>query len=207
MILPQDIEKESFARIAPHLEGLPLSSAEKEVYTRAIHTTGDLKLPLLRFSPGALEAGCRALKAGAGVFCDVGMVQAGVNRKKLSRWGGTTHCVISDPETIALAQAETSTRAAAAFRRFGKDLEGQVVVIGNAPTALLQVIELFRKQGVTPALTIGIPVGFVMAQESKEELMGCNLEWITLPGTRGGSAVAAACLNALLGLAERQLGE
>ncbi len=203
MILPQDIEKESFARIAHHLEGIPMSAAEKEVYTRTIHATGDLNLPLLRFSPGAVEAGCRALRAGAGVYCDVDMVQAGVNRRKLSRWGGATHCAISEPETIALAESLTITRAAAAYRRFGKTLEGQVVVIGNAPTALLEVLRLFREQGVTPALTIGIPVGFVMAQESKEELAGCHLEWITLPGTRGGSAVAVASLNALLGLAER----
>jgi precorrin-8X/cobalt-precorrin-8 methylmutase len=141
------------------------------------------------------------LAGGATIFCDVNMVVAGVE-PTAGRAGLRVVCGIADIATSTLAVAEGITRGAAAFRRNYIDdrdsLDGAIVAIGNAPTALFEVLRLVREEGIRPALVVGVPVGFVGAVESKEELAASELDFITLPGNRGGSNIAAAIMNALI---------
>lgn len=199
------IESESF-RIIDRLVG-PADPGDPRyvVSRRVVHATGDITLAdALSFTGDAIGAGIRALAGGAPVFCDVNMVAAGVG-PTARNLGLEVHCGIAEPETALVAASEGITRGAAAFRRRHREdsgaLDGAVAVIGNAPTALFELLRLARDEGIRPALVIGVPVGFVGAAESKEELAGSGLDAITLPGNRGGSNVAVAIANALMKMA------
>ena len=202
--LPQHpIEKQSFEIIDGLLNPDDPEDPEYQVIRRVIHTTGDIALAdWISASPGAVTAGIGALAAGAAIFCDVNMVVAGA-APTAALLGTPVECGMAADETAALARREGITRGAAAMRlRAGSGgLDGAVVAIGNAPTALFEVLRLVREEDVQPALVVGVPVGFVGAAESKEALSASGIPHITLAGSCGGSAVAVAITNALLRMA------
>ncbi len=175
------------------------------VVQRLIHTSGDLSFQdLTRFHPQAVPAAVEALRRSAPLIVDVEMIRAGLTARRLVPLGLMVHQWNADPAVIAQAQAEGTTRAVQAMRHGWRSglLTGGIVVIGNAPTALLEIIRLVREEGVRPALIIGVPVGFIAAAESKEALMTlADPPWIAIQGTKGGSTLAVAALHALMDLA------
>ncbi len=197
---PGLIEERSMAIIAPHLAGRSLTPAAAKIYSRIIHAAGDVDYANhIIIHPRAVEAARRALKAGCGIFCDVEMVRTGINKRRLGELGGSVHCLIADPAIAAAAKEAGITRSMAAMRAFGPRLHGAVVAIGNAPTALFELLKMMDATGIRPAAIIGVPVGFVGAAESKELLAAASpVPYITVAGTKGGSPVAAAAVNAIL---------
>lgn len=196
---PKAIENTSMAQIDKYLDGMTFDHGQRAVVKRIVHTTGDPSLAsMVKFHPQAISAGLEALRSGVRVFTDVNMVRAGINLKKLRKYGGTVYCAVHRPEVAVVASAQGITRSAAAFRLYGNKLDKQLVVVGNAPTALFEVLRLMQQGIASPAMIIGIPVGFVGAVESKELLTKFDIPYITLPGTRGGSPLAAAVVNGLL---------
>lgn len=197
---PMEIEHRSMEIIAPHLSGLNLNEAETKVYSRLIHAAGDVDYAtLIHLHPEAISRAQQALLAGCDIYTDVEMVRTGINKRKLSSFGGEVHCLIADSEIAEVAKAEGITRSMAAMRHFGKKMEGSIVAIGNAPTALFEVLRLVEEEGVRPACIVGIPVGFVGAADSKEALRQQDkVPYITVEGTKGGSPIAAAAVNAIM---------
>ena len=197
---PMEIENKSMEIIAPYLKGLYLDEAETRVYSRIIHAAGDVDYaPLIHIHPEAIAAAQKALQAGCNIYTDVEMVRTGINKRKLAQFGGEVHCFIADPEVAALAKAKGITRSMAAMRTFGHALDGAVVAIGNAPTALYEVLRLAAEEDIRPAAIIGIPVGFVGAADSKRQLAANrDIPYITVEGTKGGSPIAAAAVNAIM---------
>ena len=197
---PMAIENRSMELIAPHLEGLGLDERATKLYSRLIHASGDVGYaPITRVHPEAIDRAIEALKAGAHIYTDVEMVRTGINKKKLASFGGEVHCLVADPEVAVRAKEEGITRSMVAMRQFGKALDGSIVAIGNAPTALFEVLRLVREEGIRPACIVGIPVGFVGAAESKAALASHDIvPYITVEGTKGGSPIAAAAINALM---------
>ena len=197
---PMEIETRSMEIIAPHLAGLQLDEKATKVYSRIIHAAGDVGYaPIIRIGEGAIDKAVEALKSGCDIYTDVEMVRTGINKRKLASFGGTVHCRIADPEVAAAAKAEGITRSMAAMRAFGQELDGSIVAIGNAPTALFEVLRLVREEDVRPACIVGIPVGFVGAADSKKELAENGIvPYITVEGTKGGSPIAAAAVNAMM---------
>ena len=197
---PMTIENRSMELIAPHLAELHLDERETKLYSRLIHASGDVGYaPITRVHPQAIDAAIAALKRGVDIYTDVEMVRTGINKKKLASFGGTVHCLVADPDVAARAKAEGITRSMVAMRTFGKDMDGSSVAIGNAPTALFEVLRLVREEGIRPACIVGIPVGFVGAAESKAELAANDIvPYITVEGSKGGSPIAAAAVNALM---------
>jgi precorrin-8X/cobalt-precorrin-8 methylmutase len=203
--LGRNIEDGSFAIIDREVGHHNLNSEQWQVVRRVIHATGDFEFKdLMRFHPDALRAGTAALRSGAPIVVDVKMITAGLNEDRLKYYGCRTHCFISDDDVIAAAKADNSTRAIEAMRkaqRLGL-LDGAIVAIGNAPTALLAVVQMVETAGVRPALVIGVPVGFVSAAESKEAALELTaVPYIVARGRKGGSAIAVAIIHALLMLA------
>ncbi|MBI5190228.1 MAG: precorrin-8X methylmutase [Nitrospirae bacterium] len=200
---PRAIEKKSFEIIAEILGGRFPGGPEKDVVMRVVHATADPDFAdAMAFSSGAAEAGVLALRAGCNIVTDVMMLRAGVARKK-SGEPDRVYCFISDTDVAEDAKASGGTRAAAAMRKAVREgvMDGAVVAIGNAPTALYEVMRLVQDEGIRPALIVGVPVGFVGAAESKDELLGlAGVPFITCRGRKGGSPVGAAVLNALLKL-------
>ena len=197
---PMTIENRSMELIAPHLAELHLDERETKLYSRLIHASGDVGYaPITRVHPQAIDAAIAALKRGVDIYTDVEMVRTGINKKKLASFGGTVHCLVADPDVAARAKAEGITRSMVAMRTFGKDMDGSIVAIGNAPTALFEVLRLVGEEGIRPACIVGIPVGFVGAAESKAELAANDIvPYITVEGSKGGSPIAAAAVNALM---------
>lgn len=197
---PQEIERRSMEIIAPYLENLQITPSERAIYSRLIHASGDPELAAkIVIHPNAVAAGKKALTGGANIYTDVEMVRSGVNKKKLAAWGGEAHCLIGSAKTAERAKADGITRSMAAMRIFGEKLNGAVVAIGNAPTALYEVLRLIEEENVRPALIVGIPVGFVGAAESKDALVqNGKVPFITVTGNKGGSPLAAAAINAVM---------
>jgi len=203
---PAAIERQSFAIIDAEVPvPRPFENDEWEVARRLIHTSADFELlTLLRFSPRAVHAGVAALRSGAIIVTDTRMCQAGIPMRRLTPLGCKTVCYMDDPELAAKARELGVTRASLAVDR-AMALEGPLIfAIGNAPTALLQLLERMEQGLAQPELVIGMPVGFVNAAESKDRLMAQkNVEFVAIKGRKGGSALAAACVNALAELALR----
>ena len=197
---PMEIENRSMEIIAPHLEGLNLDEAQTKVYSRIIHAAGDVEYaPIIRIHPDAISAAQKAIKSGCNIYTDVEMVRTGINKRKLASFGGEVFCLVADPEVAAVAKEQGITRSMAAIRAFGKKLDGAIVAIGNAPTALFEVLRMIEEDGIRPAAVVGIPVGFVGAADSKEELAkNTKVPFITVAGTKGGSPIAAASINAIM---------
>ncbi|MEG6585515.1 precorrin-8X methylmutase [Dendrosporobacter sp. 1207_IL3150] len=197
---PAGIEARSMEIIAPYLTDYNLSPEETKVYSRIIHSAGDPEYAsVIRIHPEAIAAGCKALKSGRNIYCDVEMVRTGINKTRLAEYGGSVHCLIADPQVAVIAKEQGITRSMAAMRQFGEQLDGAIVAIGNAPTALFEVIKLMEQTHIRPALIIGVPVGFVGACESKDLLSEVSpVPYITVVGNKGGSPIAASITNALL---------
>jgi len=196
---PDAITRLSFKRIRAearlnHLPGLMDAVAERVVHAVASVEAADH----LRFSDGAPEAVRAALQNGASVLVDVEMVARGITRRFLPT-GNAVICCLSDEGVAEDAKARGETRSAVGVEHWGDRMDGGVVVIGNAPTALFRVLEIMLDGGPKPAAILGFPVGFVGAAESKQALMehAGNIPFITLAGRLGGSPVAAAALNAI----------
>jgi precorrin-8X/cobalt-precorrin-8 methylmutase len=201
------ITRQSTRIIRDRLGDFSLPDDELSVVIRVAHTTGDVEFgKSLLFSGGAVAAGARAIRSGGIVVADVGMVMAGLRIKRLERLGARALCLLDEAETIELAQRERITRSAAAMRRALPYLDGAVVAIGNAPTALFELLTIIRSGEARPALVVGTPVGFVGALESKEELWALEggIPRITNLSERGGSSIAAAVVNSLIAIAEEK---
>jgi precorrin-8X/cobalt-precorrin-8 methylmutase len=196
------IYRQSFAIIRREAELERFSAIEERVAVRVIHACGMAEAARdLVFASGAAEAAERALRAGAPVFCDSRMVAEGVTRARLPAMNDVL-CTLSDPSTPALAASLGTTRTAAAIDLWLPRLSGSLIAIGNAPTALFRLLELIASGAPRPAAIIGMPVGFVGAAESKEALIESGVPSIVMRGRRGGSAMAAAAVNALASEAE-----
>jgi precorrin-8X/cobalt-precorrin-8 methylmutase len=199
---PKRIEAESFAIIDREVGGHGFDSLQWPVVRRVIHTTADFDFArITRFSPGAVGAGIEALRRGLKVFCDTTMVQAGVNKPRLAAFGSEIQCHIADEDVARQARQKGITRSAVAVGKGVADGCG-IYLIGNAPTALFRLLHLADQGLANPSLVVGVPVGFVGAEESKEALLASKFPFITCRGRKGGSAIAAAVLNSLMILAE-----
>ena len=197
-----EIYRQSFATIRAEadLSGLPEDVAQ--VAVRMIHACGQVDLVRdLAFSPDVVASAREALHAGAPELCDAEMVASGVTRRRLPK-DNEVVCTLNDPRTPALAADLGTTRTAAALELWGDRLDGAVVAIGNAPTALFHLLEMVERGAPRPAAVLGIPVGFVGAVESKDALAASDLEHLVVRGRRGGSAITAAAVNAIAGEAE-----
>jgi precorrin-8X/cobalt-precorrin-8 methylmutase len=198
---PQEIEQESFRRIESAVGAHGLPAPQWAVVRRMIHASAEVELlSLVRFHPLAVAAGVTALQQRRPVFTDTRMLLAGI-QSRLSHAGITAQCLLDEPGVANLAKEQGITRSAAAVERAAAKLPGSLVAIGNAPTALRRLLALLKQGMAPPALIIGMPVGFVDAAESKEALLSVTSPYITLVGPKGGSALAASALNALVILA------
>lgn len=203
------IEHDSFTIIDAEAGPHRYSAVQWPLVRRMIHATADFEFNgLTTFHPDAMTAGLNAVRrGGTPIVADVEMICVGLSQPRLTHFGLTTHHYIADADVIAAAHAANTTRAVQAMRkaqRLGR-LEGAIIGIGNAPTALLEVIRLIRIEQLRPALVIGMPVGFVSAAESKDLLMAVEeVPWIAIQGRKGGSTLVVAAIHALLALAEAE---
>jgi len=201
------IEHDSFAVIDAEVGPHAYSAEQWPLVRRMIHANADFDFNgLTAFHPRAMQAGLkRILAGGTPVVADVEMICVGLSKPRLDHFGIATHQFISDPDVIEAARRDDTTRAVQAMRkahRLGL-LDGAIVGIGNAPTALIEVVRLIRDEGARPALVVGMPVGFVSAAESKDLLMSLDeVPWVAIRGRKGGSTLVVAAIHALLGLAE-----
>jgi precorrin-8X/cobalt-precorrin-8 methylmutase len=192
------IEEESFVIIDREVGPHPYSPRDWRVVQRVVHATADLDFArAMELHPAAVDAGVAALGAGAPVIADVRMIAAGLPRLGI-------RCFIGDDDVGAAARERGTTRAAEAMRKAAREgiLDGAVVAVGNAPTALAEVQRLVEEEGRRPALVVGVPVGFVGAAEAKEAARRLPVPWIVARGRKGGTPVAVATLNAIAILAE-----
>jgi precorrin-8X/cobalt-precorrin-8 methylmutase len=201
------IEHDSFAVIDREAGPHNYSAEQWPVVRRMIHANADFDFNgLTEFHPQAVSAGLAAILSGrARVVADVEMICVGLSAPRLAHFGISTHQFISDSDVIELAQAQGTTRAVQAMRkahRLGL-LDGAIIGIGNAPTALIEVVRLIREAGARPALVVGMPVGFVSAAESKDLMaLQSDVPWVVIRGRKGGSTLVVAAIHALLGMAE-----
>jgi len=203
----QKIEHDSFAIVDNEAgERGNYSEAQWQIVRRMIHATADFEFNgLAEFHDDCVSAGLDALMNGAAIIADVEMICVGLSKPRLAHFGVVPHHFISDEDVIASAKEVNSTRAVQAMQkahRLGL-LEGGIIAVGNAPTALLEMIRLIKEDGVKPALIVGMPVGFVSAEESKDALAELtDIPWMITRGRKGGSTLVVAALHALLALAE-----
>jgi precorrin-8X/cobalt-precorrin-8 methylmutase len=198
-----EIYRRSFAIIRAEADLARFSAAEEKVAVRIIHACGLVETAEhIVFAPGAVDCAKRALIDGAPILCDSSMVMNGITRARLPA-SNDVICTLRDPRVVSLAQELGTTRTAAAMELWRDRIAGAVVVIGNAPTAAFRLIELLNDGMAAPAAVIGMPVGFVGAAESKEALIADGrVPYLIVRGRRGGSAMAAAAVNALASEAE-----
>jgi precorrin-8X/cobalt-precorrin-8 methylmutase len=200
---PAEIYRKSFATVRDEAELSGLSAEEADLAVRLIHSCGMPEIAGgLEFSQGAVAAGKAALQSGATILADVEMVRHGIIRARRPA-ENPVRCTLHNDRVREAASDNSTTRSAAAVDLWGDALTGAVVAIGNAPTALYRVLELIEGGAAPPAMIAAFPVGFVGAAESKDALIAhaprLGVSYITLKGRRGGSALAAACINGLVG--------
>ena len=195
---PDEIERRSFEIIEEEAGPHRFSTDQWPIVRRIIHTTADFEyLQTLQFHPNAVSAGIEAIRGGQSVITDTNMVRVGVRSRDLEKFGAVVRCLMEDPQVHRVAKQQGTTRAAAAVDAAVGSMNGGIYVVGNAPTALMRLIELIRIGQACPALVIGLPVGFVNAAESKTALAALDTPSITNTGRKGGSNVAASVVNAL----------
>lgn len=209
-VRPADIEKRSFEMITAELGGRKFPPETEPIIKRCIHTSADFDYAdSLVFSDNAVERALQALKNGASIVTDTQMAKAGINKKRLSQYGGEVLCFMSDEDVAQAAAENGTTRAAASMDKAaelyrkrqaeGSGDGGLIFAIGNAPTALVRLYELVREGGVKPELIIGVPVGFVNVVQAKELILELSdTPYIVARGRKGGSNIAACICNALL---------
>ncbi|BBO82507.1 precorrin-8X methylmutase [Desulfosarcina ovata subsp. sediminis] len=196
---PQEIENESFRIIDSEAGAHGFPADQWPVVRRMIHTSADFEWQLMtQLHPDAIRIGVAAIRRGCPIVTDTNMARVGIRQRDLDRFGGVVHCYMTDARVAETAVREGITRAKAAVDVATSEIEGGIYVIGNAPTALLRLIELMDRGQARPELVVGLPVGFVNAAESKALLMERDVPHITNVGRKGGSNVAAAVINALI---------
>ena len=196
----QQIEDESMQIIESEIGSHSYNEMEWPIVRRIIHSTADFDFAgenKLLFHKDAISNGINALKNGCSIVADVNGVIGLMNKQNPRDFGNDLICNISDPVLMESAKKAGKTRAQMSMRMAEKEINGGIVVVGNAPTALLEVMEMFREGLVKPALVVGIPVGFVSAVESKDGLSKMDMPFITNIGRKGGSPCASAIINAL----------
>ena len=199
----QSIEDASMKMIEDEIGEHEYNEQEWPIVRRVIHSTADFdfaKDNAIIFEKNAIQSGIDALKQGCSIVVDVNGVSGLFNKKNLADFGNKLVCKISDEEVVSEAKKNGWTRSQASMRQSKKDIDGGIVVIGNAPTALLELIKMINEGVARPALVIGMPVGFISAAESKEELAATDIPFITNTGRKGGSPSASAIINALFKL-------
>jgi precorrin-8X/cobalt-precorrin-8 methylmutase len=207
---PQEIINESFDIIDNLVDLGNIPEASRPIVRRVIHATGDVAYAdNLIIHPMAVEKGVDAIITGKSIVTDVNMVRAGISENAVNRFGGKIVCKIAEENIANKAKELDKTRAITAMQESIEEMSGGIVVIGNAPTAVFTIIDLVRREIISPALIIAVPVGFVKASESKEALQtfldnkkDCQIPYIVNIGRKGGSAVAVAITNALLNIAK-----
>lgn len=201
---PDKIYDYSFSIIAEEMGNHDFSEDEWKIVRRVIHASADFELGRsVIIHPNAILAGVEAIRKGRHVIADVQMIESGTGKKRFQKHGGDVHCYISDPDVMVEAKRLNTTRAIISMQKAVKENEGGIYAIGNAPTALLELIRLIKEGIAKPDLIIGMPVGFVSAAESKEELAKITeVPFITNIGRKGGSTVTVAALNAISLLAD-----
>ncbi|MFB5624309.1 MAG: precorrin-8X methylmutase [Nitrosopumilus sp.] len=205
----QSIEDASMEMIENEIGSHNYNEKEWPIVRRIIHSTADFDFAdknRIIFSAGAIESGINALKNGCSIVVDVNGVLGGLNKQNPKDFGNNIICNISSPEVMELAKKQGKTRSQVSMRYASSDIDGGIVAIGNAPTALVEVISMVKEGIIKPALIIGIPVGFICAPESKEELSKLSeVPFITNIGRKGGSSSASAIINALYKLLRADL--
>jgi precorrin isomerase len=194
-----EIYRRSFATIRAQADLSRFSPEESQVAVRMIHACGMVDLvDDIAFSPGAILQARAALRGGAPILCDAQMVASGITRRRLPA-DNKVICALSDPGVADLALEMGNTRTAASVELWADRLDGAVIAIGNAPTALFHLLEVLRDIDIRPAAVLGIPVGFIGAAESKQALVDndLGLSFVVVHGRRGGSAITCGALNAI----------
>lgn len=203
----QQIEHDSFAIVDAEAGEHVYSEEQWPIVRRMIHATADFEFNgLTQFHPDAVARGKAAILSGAPIIADVEMICVGLSKPRLDFFGVKAMQFISDTDVITAAKAQNTTRAVQAMRKAHELnlLNNGIVAIGNAPTALLEVLRLIIEENIKPALIIGMPVGFVSAAESKQALASLqSVPWIATQGRKGGSTLVVAAIHALLALAEK----
>lgn len=205
-LAPEAIEKKSFEILSSECDLSDVPAEQLPIIQRVIHATADFEFKkTLIFHPDAVATGIRAIKEGKNILTDIEMVKTGINKRRLEQWGGKVICTISREDVVLASKETEKTRAEIAIEKNMNENVG-LIVIGNAPTALMRVIELLKEApGQYPPLVIGVPVGFVKAFESKALLASQEFPFITNLSRKGGTPVAVAIVNALLNMAAEEL--
>ena len=201
-VAPAEIEQRSMEIIASEMGTTSFTQEQLPIVKRCIHTSADFDyVKNLRFTAGAVEAGLAAIRAGCTIVTDTQMARSGINKKVLGKFGGQAVCFMSDEDVAAEAKARRETRATVSMERAAALMGPVILAVGNAPTALVRACELMEAGTFSPALVIGVPVGFVNVVESKELLASMPGEHIIAMGRKGGSNIAATICNAMLYMA------
>ena len=207
-VAPAEIEQRSMEIIASEMGTTSFTQEQLPIVKRCIHTSADFDyVKNLRFTAGAVEAGLAAIRAGCTIVTDTQMARSGINKKVLGKFGGQAVCFMSDEDVAAEAKARGETRATVSMERAAALTGPVILAVGNAPTALVRACELMEAGTFSPALVIGVPVGFVNVVESKELLASMPGEHIIAMGRKGGSNTAATICNAMLYMASRNARE
>ena len=203
---PEAIEEKSMEIIGQGMRANDFDEQELKVIKRTIHATGDFDYQnIVEIKKGSINAGIAAIKSGGRIVTDTKMAFSGINKRSLEAAGCKIDCYIGEEEIFRTAKEKQMTRSMAAMD-FAAKAGADIFVIGNAPTALFRIGELIDRVKVNPKLIVGVPVGFVGAAESKEYIRGFDIPSITTVGTKGGSNVAAAIMNALIYMAVGKVG-
>lgn len=200
-IRPEEIEARSFQIIEEelHARGIVLPAEQEDVTKRVIHTSADFEYAqTMTFSPNSVAIARRLIQEGADIVTDTNMALAGINKKVLARFGGSAHCFMADKEVASLAKKRGVTRAVVSMEKASSISKPIIFAIGNAPTALLCLYEMIQEGRFIPEFIIGVPVGFVNVEASKELILQTDVPCIVNRGRKGGSNIAAAICNAIL---------
>lgn len=198
-VLPQDIEKRSFEIITEELGDRHIDEKLAPIVKRAIHTSADFDYyENLKFSDGVVDVIAKAIREGACIVTDTQMAKSGISKPTLAQYGGEVFCFMSDEDVAEKAKRDGTTRATASMDKAAELGKPIILAIGNAPTALVRIRELYEEGKLNPVAVIGVPVGFVNVVESKELIMQTDIPYIVAAGRKGGSNIAAAICNAVL---------
>ncbi|MGD9685874.1 MAG: precorrin-8X methylmutase [Desulfobacter sp.] len=195
---PHEIEAKSFAIIDAEAGPHNFAPDEWKIVRRMIHTTADFEyMQMVRISNNAVAAGIKAIRNGCTVITDTNMAKTGIRKDLLAGFGSRCECLMADPRVAEQATERGVTRARVAVEKAAHMMENGIYVVGNAPTALLHLLDMINNKAANPALVVGLPVGFVNAAESKAALVETKIPYISNVGRKGGSNVAASVINAL----------
>ncbi|MCR5607996.1 MAG: precorrin-8X methylmutase [Lachnospiraceae bacterium] len=200
-VLPYDIEKRSFEIIGEELKekGIVIPKEQEFITKRVIHTSADFEYAdTMTYSEGVIEIAKNLIKNGADIVTDTNMALSGINKKTLVKYGGEVHCFMADEDVAKEAKERQVTRATVSMEKASKIKKPVIFAVGNAPTALIKLYEMIKNNEFTPALIIGVPVGFVNVEAAKELILSTDVPYIVNRGRKGGSNIAAAICNAIL---------